>query len=197
MSAWKRMAVVAMGSLLMSGAALAEEEKQGKYQEAEEALQEGTGGSGMEKAEKKQAMKQEQNIIEKARAAGNFKTFLKAVDAAGLTETLKEEGPFTVFAPTDEAFAKIPQAQLDALLKDKERLQQVLLSHVVPGRVSEAEVRALEPGTEVRTAADTELSVKQEGKKLVIEGATVVQPGLQASNGIIHSIDKVILEPMK
>ncbi len=190
MGAWKRMVVAAMGTLLISGSALAGEEKQGKYQE-------GTGGAGMEKAEKKQAMKQEQNIIEKARAAGNFKTFLMAVDAAGLTEMLEEKGPFTVFAPTDEAFAKIPKAQLDALMEDKPRLKAVLLSHVVAGRVSEAQVRALKPGAEVRTAADTELTVEKKGEKLSIGGATVVQPGVQASNGIIHSVDKVILIPMK
>lgn len=180
MKVLKRMTMAALGTLLLTSPALAIAGGEGGY-----------GGAGKEQA----AQKKEKNIIDTAKAAGNFKTLLKALDEAGLTETLKQEGPFTVFAPTDEAFAKIPKADLDALLQDKERLREVLLSHVLPGqRVTEMQVRQLEEGAEVRTAADTELKVSKEGEKLSIQGANVVRAGVQASNGLIHVIDTVILD---
>jgi uncharacterized surface protein with fasciclin (FAS1) repeats len=129
------------------------------------------------------------DIVETAAAAGNFKTLATALQAAGLVDTLKGPGPFTVFAPTDEAFAKIPKADLQALLADKAKLTKVLTYHVVPGRVMAADVAKLKEAKTVEGQAvkiDTSSGVK-------VDGANVIKADVAASNGVIHVIDSVIL----
>jgi uncharacterized surface protein with fasciclin (FAS1) repeats len=134
------------------------------------------------------------NIVEVAVAAGSFKTLATALTEAGLVETLKGEGPFTVFAPTDEAFAKVPKADLDALLKNKEELKRVLLYHVVSGQVKAAEVVKLTKATTVE-GSDVKVAVKD--GKVMVNKANVVTTDIMASNGVIHVIDAVILPPAK
>ncbi len=131
---------------------------------------------------------QAKDIVDTAVAAGSFKTLATALQAAGLIETLKGPGPFTVFAPTDEAFAKIPKAQLDALLKDKAKLTAVLTYHVVPGKVMAADVKA----GEVKTVQGTTLTVTTAGG-VKVDAANVVKTDIVASNGVIHVIDSVVL----
>jgi uncharacterized surface protein with fasciclin (FAS1) repeats len=129
------------------------------------------------------------DIVDTAVAAGSFKTLAAALQAAGLVDTLKGKGPFTVFAPTDEAFAKIPKADLDALLKDKAKLTKVLTYHVVPGKVMAKDVAGLKQAKTVEGQSiriDTSAGVK-------VDGANVVKPDMEASNGVIHVIDSVIL----
>jgi len=128
------------------------------------------------------------DIVDTAVAAGSFKTLAAALTAAGLVDTLKGAGPFTVFAPTDEAFAKIPKADLDALLKDKAKLTKVLTYHVVPGKVMAADVVKLKEAKTVEgqmVKIDSSSGVK-------INGATVIKADVEASNGVIHVIDSVI-----
>ncbi len=129
------------------------------------------------------------DIVETAVGAGQFKTLATALQAAGLVDTLKGPGPFTVFAPTDAAFAKIPKADLDALLKDKAKLTAILTYHVVPGRVQAKDVK---PGL-VKTVQGSALTVKTEGGKVMVDNATVTQTDITASNGVIHVIDSVVL----
>jgi uncharacterized surface protein with fasciclin (FAS1) repeats len=131
----------------------------------------------------------QKDIVETAVAAGSFKTLATALQAADLVETLKGEGPFTVFAPTDEAFAKIPKADLDLLIKDKARLTQVLTYHVVSGKVMAADVTKLKEAKTVEgqmVKIDTSSGVK-------VNNATVVKADVVASNGVIHVIDTVLL----
>lgn len=130
------------------------------------------------------------NIVQTAVAAGQFKTLATALTAAGLVETLAGEGPFTVFAPTDDAFAKLPAGTLEALLADKEALKKVLLHHVVPGTVKAADVVKL---TSAKTAAGTDLAVKVDEGKVHIGAATVVKADVEAANGVIHVIDTVLV----
>jgi len=132
---------------------------------------------------------QARDIVDTAVAAGNFSTLVTALRAAGLVDTLKGPGPFTVFAPTDAAFAKIPRAQLDALLADRSRLTQVLTFHVVPGRVMAADVR---PG-EVTTVQGGRLTVATAGGNVTVNGARVTATDIAASNGVIHVIDTVVM----
>jgi uncharacterized surface protein with fasciclin (FAS1) repeats len=134
------------------------------------------------------------DIVETAVAAGSFKTLATALQAAGLIETLKGKGPFTVFAPTDEAFAKIPKADLDALLKDKAKLTAVLTYHVVAGKVMAADVAKL---TSAKTVQGGSAKVHVMGGKVMIDNANVVKTDIAASNGVIHVIDSVILPPAK
>jgi uncharacterized surface protein with fasciclin (FAS1) repeats len=122
-------------------------------------------------------------------AAGSFKTLTAALQAAGLVDTLRGAGPFTVFAPTDEAFAKIPKADLDALLKDKVKLTQVLTYHVVSGRVMAADVVKLK---EAKTVQGQNVSIDA-SNGVKVNGAKVVKADVLASNGVIHVIDAVIL----
>lgn len=129
------------------------------------------------------------DIVDTAVSAGSFNTLVTAVKAAGLVDTLKGPGPFTVFAPTDEAFAKIPKADLDALLADKEKLTAVLTYHVVPGKVMAADVK---PGM-VKTVQGGEITVAVEGSTVKVDNATVVQTDINTSNGVIHVIDSVIM----
>jgi transforming growth factor-beta-induced protein len=131
----------------------------------------------------------EPTIIEVAAQAGSFNTLLTALDAAGLTSTLEGEGPFTVFAPSDEAFAKIPSDALSALLADQALLTAVLTYHVVPGRVSASEVSGLSSAPTVNGKA-LAVSVVNGGVK--VDGANVVSTDIEAGNGIIHVIDDVL-----
>jgi len=131
---------------------------------------------------------QAKDIVDTAVAAGNFKTLATALQAAGLIDTLKGKGPFTVFAPTDEAFAKIPKADLDALLKDKAKLTAVLTYHVVPGTVMAKDVKA----GKVKTVQGGELTVATTGG-VTVNNAKVIKTDITASNGVIHVIDTVVM----
>ena len=133
----------------------------------------------------------EQPILETAAAAGNFTTLAAAVEAAGLTETLSGEGPFTVFAPTDEAFAALPEGTLDELLANPEQLASILTYHVVEGEVTSDQ---LTEGQEVTTVNGAPATITLEGGPMINE-AMITQPDIQASNGVIHVIDAVILPP--
>ena len=129
------------------------------------------------------------DIVDTAVAAGSFKTLAAALTAAGLVDTLKGPGPFTVFAPTDEAFAKIPKADLDALIKDKAKLTKVLTYHVVAGKVMAADVVKLK---EAKTVEGQMVKIDaSHGVK--VNGATVVKADVLASNGVIHVIDTVLM----
>ena len=129
------------------------------------------------------------DIIQTAINAGNFTTLATALTEAGLVDALKGDGPFTVFAPTDEAFKNLPKGALEGLLKDKEALKNVLLYHVVSGKVSSKEVVDLNKAT---TLNGSDLNIKTNNGKVMINDADVI-----ASNGIIHVIDKVLLPPTK
>jgi len=129
------------------------------------------------------------DIVDTAVAAGDFNTLAKALTAAGLVDTLKGEGPFTVFAPTDEAFAKLPAGTLEALLNDKEKLTAILTYHVVAGDVRAADVVKLDSAKTVQGQ-----SVKiGHGDGVTVDGANVIKTDIVASNGVIHVIDSVIL----
>lgn len=130
------------------------------------------------------------DIVDTAVDAGSFNTLATALTAAGLIETLKGEGPFTVFAPTDEAFAKIPEDQLNALLADTEQLTAVLTYHVVAGKVMAADVVGLDSATTVQ-GSDVDITVSDSG--VMVDGANVIKTDIEASNGVIHVIDSVIL----
>lgn len=128
------------------------------------------------------------DIVDTAVAAGSFNTLAQALQAAGLVDTLKGKGPFTVFAPTDEAFAKVPKDQLDALLKDKAKLTAVLTYHVVPGKVMAADVKA----GKVKTVQGGEITVSTTGG-VKVDAANVVKTDIVADNGVIHVIDSVVM----
>ena len=130
------------------------------------------------------------DIVDTAVAAGDFNTLVTAVKAAGLVETLKGEGPFTVFAPTDAAFAKVPTDTLNALLADKAALANVLTYHVVAGNVMAADVVKLTSAVTVQGQA---VSIEVKDGKVYLDGAQVVATDIKASNGVIHVIDAVIL----
>jgi uncharacterized surface protein with fasciclin (FAS1) repeats len=134
------------------------------------------------------------DIVDTAVGAGSFKTLVAAVQAAGLVETLKGAGPFTVFAPTDEAFAKLPAGTVESLLKpeNKEKLVAVLTYHVVPGKVMAADVVKL---TEAPTVQGSKAKVKVVDGTVMIDNAKVVKTDIETSNGVIHVIDAVILPP--
>jgi uncharacterized surface protein with fasciclin (FAS1) repeats len=129
------------------------------------------------------------DVVDTAVAAGSFKTLATALQAAGLVETLKGPGPFTVFAPTDEAFAKLPAGTLEALLKDKPRLAAVLTYHVVPGRVMAADVVKL---TSAKTVQGGSLAIRT-NQGVTVDGVRVVKTDIQAGNGVIHVIDAVLM----
>ncbi len=131
---------------------------------------------------------QAKDIVDTAVAAGNFKTLATALGAAGLVDTLKGKGPFTVFAPTDAAFAKVPKADLDALLKDKAKLTAVLTYHVVPGTVMAKDVKA----GKVKTVQGSELTIATSGG-VMVNNAKVTATDIVADNGVIHVIDTVLI----
>lgn len=134
------------------------------------------------------------DIVDTAVSAGSFKTLVKAVQAAGLVDTLKGPGPFTVFAPTDEAFAKLPAGTLESLLANPEQLKQVLTYHVVAGKVMAADVVNLK---EAKTVQGSAAKIKVSGGNVMIDNAKVVKTDIACDNGVIHVIDTVILPKAK
>jgi uncharacterized surface protein with fasciclin (FAS1) repeats len=154
----------------------------------------GNGSASTCPMKQQPSMAQHMDIVDTAVAAGSFKTLVTAVKEAGLVETLKSPGPFTVFAPTDEAFAKLPHGTLDGLLKDKEQLKAVLLYHVVPGKVMAADVVKLHSA---KTAGGATVPVKVEHGKVFVGPAQVVKTDIAATNGVIHVIDTVLIPPAK
>ncbi len=159
-----------------------------------------TGGDTAEQpattseAKPEQPAEQLKDIVDTAAAADDFKTLVAAVKAAGLVETLKGEGPFTVFAPTDAAFGKLPAGTLDELLKpeNKEKLTSILTYHVVPGKVLAADVVKLKSA---KTVQGGEVTIAVEGGKVQVDGANVTATDIECTNGVIHVIDAVILPP--
>jgi transforming growth factor-beta-induced protein len=133
------------------------------------------------------------DIVDTAVSAKQFKTLVAAVKAAGLVEVLQGEGPFTVFAPTDEAFEEIPKDQLAALLKDQKRLQEVLTYHVVPDKVLAADVVKLESA---ETVLEKPVTIAVEDGKVKINEATVIEADIECANGVIHVIDAVLMPPV-
>ncbi|CAN5767050.1 fasciclin domain-containing protein [soil metagenome] len=136
-------------------------------------------------------MEQNYDLIETAKRSGGFQVFTGAVVDAGLAEALKEMGPYTIFAPTDQAFAKIPRTKLDELLKPEniEILQLLLRNHIVPGNLAVSELKALD---KTKTAQGHELKIESRDG-LWINEAKVVSPDLEASNGVLHGIDTVLM----
>jgi uncharacterized surface protein with fasciclin (FAS1) repeats len=132
------------------------------------------------------------DIVETAVAAGDFKTLVAALKAAGLVDTLKGPGPFTVFAPTDEAFAKLPAGTVDDLLKPEnhDKLVAILTYHVVPGKVMAKDVVKLH---EAKTVNGKDVKIMAEGGKVMVDNANVTKTDIVCSNGVIHVIDSVIL----
>jgi uncharacterized surface protein with fasciclin (FAS1) repeats len=135
---------------------------------------------------------QQKDIVDTAVGAGSFKTLAAALQAAGLVETLKGNGPFTVFAPTDEAFAKLPAGTVENLLKpeNKEKLKAILTYHVVAGKVMAADVVKLKTA---KTVQGTTVDISTTGGKVKVDNANVVKTDIAASNGVIHVIDTVIM----
>jgi uncharacterized surface protein with fasciclin (FAS1) repeats len=139
-----------------------------------------------------------QDIVDTAVQAGTFRTLVDAVKAAGLVQTLKSTGPFTVFAPTDAAFAALPKGTVEALLKDVPKLKSILTYHVVSGRVAAADVKTMTRSgpTEAKTVQGQPVILKTLGilsKSVYVNDAKVVKADVEATNGIIHVIDKVIM----
>jgi uncharacterized surface protein with fasciclin (FAS1) repeats len=139
-----------------------------------------TGGAGTS----------QKNLVQTAIAAGQFKTLASLLQTAGLVRTLESKGPFTVFAPTDAAFASVPKATLASLAKDKARLRAVLLYHVVKGKVLAGQAMKLRSA---KTLEGTSVSIRVTGGRVNVGGATVIKTNVQASNGVIHVIDKVLI----
>ena len=130
------------------------------------------------------------DLVDTATSSATLKTFLAAAKAAGLTQTLKNSGPYTVFIPTDSAFNELPPGTVDSLMKDKKKLAQVLSYHVVPGKITVADVK---PG-KVQTMEGEPIKLSSDNGKVTINGeANVIQSDMMADNGVIHEIDKVIL----
>jgi len=148
----------------------------------------GAFGGGMD------ARAAEKDIVDTAVGAGDFKTLATALDAAGLVSTLKGKGPFTVFAPTDEAFAKLPAETLNNLLKpeNKQQLVAILTYHVVPGKIDAAKVVKLD---EAKSVNGKMIDIEVKGDTAMVNDAKVIKTDIPASNGIIHVIDTVILPP--
>lgn len=134
--------------------------------------------------------KEKKDIVSIAVEAGNFKTLVSALKAADLAEVLKGEGPFTVFAPTDEAFAKLPEGTVESLLKDKEALKKILLYHVVAGKVNSEDVVKLKKAS---TLAKINVKISANDEGVMINNSKVTAADIQASNGVIHVIDTVLI----
>jgi uncharacterized surface protein with fasciclin (FAS1) repeats len=134
----------------------------------------------------------DKDIVDTAVGAGQFNTLVTAVKAADLVETLKGDGPFTVFAPTDEAFAKVPKEKLEALLKDKKALTEVLTYHVVSGKVMASDVVKMDSA---KTVQGKSLKIETKNGTVTVNGAKVIKTDIVTKNGVIHVIDAVLLPP--
>lgn len=145
----------------------------------------GTGGDHSHAAEAASS-----DIVAVASSAGSFNSLLAAAKAAGLVDTLQSDGPFTLFAPNDDAFAKLPAGTVDNLLADPDKLRQILLYHVVPGKVTAADVVKLSKATSAQ-GSDIEIAVN--GSSVMVDNAHVIKTDVMASNGVIHVIDSVII----
>jgi uncharacterized surface protein with fasciclin (FAS1) repeats len=137
---------------------------------------------------------EEKNIVQTAVAAGQFKTLATLLTRAGLVGTLQKPGPYTVFAPTDAAFKKVPKATLNALLRDKAKLRAVLLYHVVAGEVSAAEVVRLRS---TKTVSGKNLRIRVSGSSVFVNSAKVTKADVAASNGVIHVVNRVLIPPAR
>ncbi|HPZ10332.1 MAG TPA: fasciclin domain-containing protein [Candidatus Eremiobacteraeota bacterium] len=139
---------------------------------------------------------EKKDIVDTAKASDSFKTLVKALESAGLVDTLKSKGPFTVFAPTDEAFAKLPKGTLQDLLKpeNKNKLKSILTYHVVSGEVFAKDVVKL---YKAKSLQGQKITVKVKNKVVMVDNAKVVKTDIKASNGVIHVIDTVIMPPPK
>ena len=146
------------------------------------------GGYGKDKT----SMMEKADIVDTARSAGSFNTLITALQAADLTDTLRSEGPFTVFAPTDEAFNKLPAGTVDDLLKpeNKSKLQSILTYHVVPGKVMSGDAVKM---TSAKTVNGQSFKISRSGDGLMVDNANVTKADIKARNGIIHVIDRVIM----
>jgi uncharacterized surface protein with fasciclin (FAS1) repeats len=133
---------------------------------------------------------QKKDIVDTAIEAGSFTTLVQAIQAAGLEATLRSEGPFTVFAPTDEAFAKLPAETLEAVLNDQEMLTSILTYHVVSGKVMAADVVGLDAAT---TVQGSQVNITVNGNDVHVNDAQVIATDIEASNGVIHVIDTVLI----
>jgi uncharacterized surface protein with fasciclin (FAS1) repeats len=142
------------------------------------------------------SVSQAADIVDTAASAGSFETLVTAVEAAGLVETLKGQGPFTVFAPTDEAFAKLPEGTVDDLLKpeNKDQLVAILTYHVVPGKTMSSDIAGKE--LEVATVEGSEVTIDATDGAVKVDDATVTQADIETDNGVIHVIDTVIAPEM-
>ncbi|HEX2461318.1 MAG TPA: fasciclin domain-containing protein [Vicinamibacterales bacterium] len=136
------------------------------------------------------------DIVETASEAGSFQTLLTAAEAAGLVDTLKSEGPFTVFAPTDEAFAKLPEGTVESLLKpeNQDQLKAILTYHVVPGKTMSSDIAGKE--LEVETVQGETIAIDASDGTVMVDDATVVQADIETDNGVIHVIDTVLMPQM-
>ncbi|MFM8302804.1 MAG: fasciclin domain-containing protein [Actinomycetota bacterium] len=151
-----------------------------------------TSGAGMGSGTASTAAASNQTIVDIASSNPDFSTLVSALSAAGLVSTLSGDGPFTVFAPTNEAFAKIPKAQLDAILANKATLTDILTYHVVPGDVRAADLKKKQ---KVATVEGSKVLIKKSKKGATIDKAKIVQTDIVGKNGVIHVIDTVILPP--
>jgi uncharacterized surface protein with fasciclin (FAS1) repeats len=134
------------------------------------------------------------NIVQTAQAAGNFKTLTKLVTKAGLAATLSQPGPYTVFAPTDAAFKKVPKSTLKSLAKNKAKLRAVLLYHVVAGKVPSSEVAMMKS---VKTVNGKSVRIRTSNRSVYVNNAKVTMPDVNASNGVIHVINRVLIPPAR
>jgi uncharacterized surface protein with fasciclin (FAS1) repeats len=135
---------------------------------------------------------QQKNLVQTAAAAGQFQTLATLLTNAGLAKTLARPGPYTVFAPTDAAFAKVPKSTVNALLADKAKLRSVLLYHVVPGKVTAAQVTGL---SSAKTASGKKVRIRVKGKSVFVNDAKVTKADVMASNGVIHVVNRVLIPP--
>jgi uncharacterized surface protein with fasciclin (FAS1) repeats len=138
--------------------------------------------------------REDQNIVQTAASAGQFKTLAKLLNRAGLAGALQQPGPYTVFAPTDAAFKKVPQKTLNLLLRSKAKLKAVLLYHVVSGKVAAADVVKL---SSAKTLSGKSVRIRVSGTKVFVNGAKVTMPDVMASNGVIHVINRVLIPPAR
>lgn len=179
LSGWTRGSMVAGLAVLVAACGGGDAEPEAAPAQVEEAVVE-------------EAVEAPGNIVEVAAAAGSFNTLLAAAEAAGLAEVLATGGPFTVFAPTDEAFAALPEGTVEALLADPEALANILLYHVVEGIVTSEQVVGL---TSAPSLQGSEISIMAHDGMVMVDDATVIAVDIEASNGIIHVINAVILPP--